>query len=82
MEYILDVHSKDAREMNPKKERFEVSIRCLNDVRDSEISLNKLNKKLTRKTFYAAYSIVKKWNEKYKKMGHKVISNTVVLNAL
>ena len=77
MQYILDVHRKDAREMNPKKERFEVSIRCLNDVRDSEIALNKLNKKLTRITWAAAYSIAKKWNEKYTKMGHRVISNTI-----
>ena len=79
MEYILEVNSKNPREMNPKKERFEVSIRCLNDVRDSEIALNKLNKKLTRITWAAAYSIARKWNEEYTKMGHKIISNTVKL---
>jgi hypothetical protein len=82
MEYILDVHDKYVREMNPKKQRFETSIRCLNDVRDSDIAANKMNKTITRKTFEAAYAIAKKWNEKYTKMGHRVISNTVVLNAL
>lgn len=79
MEFQLDVHEKDVMEMNPKKQRFETSIICLSDVRDSEIAANKMNKTVIRKTFKAAYAIAKKWNEKYTQMGHIVISNTVIL---